>query len=245
MRLLTALVGAVALIAAAVLVLGSCSSNKDRKPSATPAAQGKVTPAQVIIKEEELPGCKLDKQAESVIRAISQSFNCGANAAPDPRVTEFIAFIENSPDDASRILSNAWSTTDAATDIIRQQLTVRPIDPASIKVTNVKDAFGPSGAEQEYVWCATFSDGTTSASMYFGAFRWKNVRTEWTAFQTGGDCAGDSRARSLGKTLAGVQVSKLKTLLPAGSFAITATPGASGPPLTLPPTGQATPTRSP
>lgn len=208
------------------LLAGGCSrgssSASNSSPTSTPQA---LTVQDLVLGEADLAGCKLDRQGESVIRALSQSFNCGPGATPDPRVTETVSFADNTMQDAERNISNAWSTMDAARDYIRQAVLARPVIPESLQIFNAKDRFGTIGADQEYVYCATFSDGATNAVMYFGAFRHRNLRVEWTTFQTSGDCNSPTRAQELGKLAATQQLAKLKSKLPSGFITVpTVTP---------------------
>jgi hypothetical protein len=218
----------VIVLVAVALLAGGCSDSKnsssDSRPTSTPSTT-ELTVKDLIVDAGELPGCTLDRQGEAVIRAISQSFNCGPNGAADPRVTAVVSFTSETAQEAELALSNAWSTMDAARDTIRQQVLFRPVDPNSLQIQNAKEQFGSIGAEQEYVYCATFSDGLNKALMYFGAFRHRNVRFEWTTFQTNADCNSPSRARELGMAVAKQQLAKLKTRLPGGFIvAPTATP---------------------
>jgi hypothetical protein len=211
----------VILFSVAALISAGCNRNSSSASKSSPTSTPQsLTVQDLVLTEADLAGCKLDRQGESVIRVLSQSFNCGPGATPDPRVTEIVSFTDNTVQDAERNIGNMWSTMDAARDYIRKVVLARPVIPESLEISNAKDRFGTIGADQEYVYCATFSDGVTRAVEYFGAFRHRNLRVEWSAFQTNGDCTSPSRAQDLGKMAAAQQIGKLKSRLPAGFITV-------------------------
>lgn len=224
------------LLASVLVAVLSINCTDSRRPNQSQEQSQSATPTPVtfdviVLGAPELSGCTLDREGEFAQNYFSRSFNCAA----DERLTNVVG-LEPTADAASKSVSNGWSTMDAAGEQIRGALSLRPYDPASLTIVNGTDSFGGKlGAEQEYVYCATFTDfsGTVKPVMYFGSFRHGQLVSNWTSYAIGGDCSGPSRSQQLGRQMAARQLQKFQTVLPRGATAST------------PVRATATPTRTP
>ena len=211
----------------ATVTVGRGNNKDDQAATATPTqpSAATVTMEEVIVGVQDLPGCTVDREGAYVQSSYSRSFNCQA----EERLTETIT-IHAADAAAERHVDNAWGTMDGARDQIRSTVLLRPVDPSSLTITNASQAFGKLGAEQEYVYCAAYTDasGTVPVTEYFGAFRYRNFVIVYSSFATsGGRCDGQSRALENGRQLASKQLAKLRAAFPPGSGpvrALTPTP---------------------
>ena len=223
MRFFALVVGALLLVVlVATVAVGRGNKNDGQAATATPSqpSAATVTMEEVIVGVQDLPGCTVDREGAYVQSSYSRSFNCQS----EERLTETLT-IQAADADAERHIGNAWGTMDGARDQIRSTVLLRPVDPNSLTITNASQTFGKLGAEQEYVYCAAYTDlsGTVPVTEYFGAFRYRNFVIVYTSFATsGGRCDGQSRALENGRQLASKQLAKLRAAFPPGSGPIRA-----------------------
>ena len=212
----------------ALLVIGVAGCGNERRPKASDAAKtptpgGEATLSQVIVHPEELPGCTLDGEGETIVRRWSRSFMCGQDA----RLTNAVQFYETYQQ-AELDQDRLWGTTDAARDQIANTIALRPVNINSLRVTNAAETVSKLGADKEYVYCATYTDvsGTVPVTEYYGTFRYGSIVTYYTSWaQSAAGCSGASPALDNAQMLASKQFAKLKSALsPAGAATPTRRP---------------------
>jgi len=179
-------------VAALAVGCGRKNDGQAATPAPTQSAAATVTMEQVIVGVQDLPGCTVDREGAYIQSSYSRSFSCPA----EDRLTNTLT-LHVADADAERHVGNTWGTMDGARDQIRSTVLLRPVDANSLTIADASKMFGKLGAEQEYVYCAAFTDlsGTVPVTEYFGAFRYKNFVIVYSSFATsGGRCDGPSRA---------------------------------------------------
>ncbi len=211
MRITTTLL---ALVTTGILLAGCSDSRNDRASGATqtPTATSTATVAEALADAADVPGCTRTGEGSFYEGSVTRSFDC----AGENRLTNAVVF-HKTLDEARKLQDNVWGTRDGATEQIRRSLTARPVNLDSRKVTDVTESFGKLGAEQENVWCATYTDqgGTIKVTEFYGAFRYKSAVVAYTSIATdGAPCDGPSDSRQYAQTLAQAQLAKLKASMP-------------------------------
>ena len=196
------------------VLLASCrdSGGSTTNASLSPTATSELTVGDALVGDQQLPGCTMTGEGSLFEGTVTRSYDCADNG----RLTTAVIF-HKTEEEARKLQDNAWGTRDGATDQIRRTLVARPVNLASLRVTDVTDSFGKFGADQENVWCATFTDqgGTTTVTEFHGAFRYEQVVVSYTSVATdGAPCDGQSQARQSAQTFAREQLQKLKSTLP-------------------------------
>jgi hypothetical protein len=193
----------------AIAVVGCGGS--ERKTAANPTPTTTATIGDALVDAQDIPGCTKSGEGSLYEGAVSRSFECADNL----RLTNVVIF-HQSVELARKLQDDAWSTRDAVTDHILRGLVARPVDLSSLTVTNVTDRFAKVGAEQESLWCVTFTDigGTTRVTEFYGAFRYKTAVAAYTANTTMGiPCDSQSTAQLLAHALATRQLERLRKTL--------------------------------
>ena len=200
--------------ALAAMALSACGSERRPDPVAgtpTPTPRAGLTPETFMVNAADLPNdCRLDREGEFIIGQYSRSFVCPG----EDRLTATVSF-QSAAGQVEEGLNKRWSNRETAEAVIRAVLQPRPINQDSIQVTDITDRFPRVGeeVEQERVYCATFTDpsGTVKVAELYGSYRFRNSSVEYTAFsQTGAACNADARIVQAARTLARVQLQKLR-----------------------------------
>jgi hypothetical protein len=169
---------------------------------AAPVEQISVT-AQEISSE-----CKLEREGEFIVRQYSRAFVC---TNPE-RMTNLVG-LHVSSEEATKWFERRWSTLDAAREFVRDTITPRPAKHDSLQVVDVSDAFGTIGAQQEKVYCATYTDpsGSVKAVELYGSFRYQNATVEYSSFTTSEpSCTDTPKSMEFARTMAKQELEKLK-----------------------------------
>jgi hypothetical protein len=193
------------------VALAGCITERDSQDSsaAKPTPTGTTTAEQALVDAAVLPGCTMQGQGSLYTNTFARSFDCENG----DRLTTTLVFGKTA-EESKAAQDNTWGTKDGATDQIRATLGTRPVNLASLQISDVNALFGPIGADQQNVWCAVYTDpsGTRLVTEYYGVFRHKANLVQFTSFtESSGSCEG-SRALQSAKTLAQAQLNKLKTL---------------------------------
>jgi hypothetical protein len=201
-------------VGAVIAVVAVAACGNERRPDSGPAAQATIVPViavpveQISVTADEISSdCKLEREGEFIRRQYSRSFTC---TNPE-RMTNLVG-LHVSAKEATQWWESHWSTLDAARDYVRNTVSKRPIDQNSLQVTDVSDAFGKIGAQQEKVYCAAYTDpsGTIKVVELYGSYRYENATVEWTSFTTGEpSCSDAPRSMETSRTMAKQELKKL------------------------------------
>jgi len=204
--------GAVALaLGVFVVAVGACDDDKPERAQSTPTPT--PTLEQVLVGVADLPGCT--QEGDNVFSfyegTLSRAFACPNN----DRIT-YDLILHQTEDEARKNQDNGYGTMDGARDIIEASLKARPVNMASLTVTDVTSSFGSLGSDQLNVYCASYSDfGSTRVTEYYGAFRYKRAIVQFRSWATsGGSCDAPGRALTNAQSLAIKQLQKLRATLP-------------------------------
>lgn len=203
------------MLAVAGAVLAGCGDSRSdtaSRASNSPTPASTSTIGDALVGEQQLPSCTMTGEGSQFEGAFTRSFDCSDAG----RLTSAVIF-HKTVEEARKLQDDVWATQDGATDQIRRSLLARPVNLSSLKVAQVTESFGKVGAEQENVWCATFTDqgGTIKVTEFHGAFRYRQVVVSYTSISTDGvPCDAPSVARQYAQTFAREQIQKLKNSLP-------------------------------
>lgn len=197
-----------------VVALVGCGTERGSQRSAAssePTPASTATVEDVLVDDASLPGCTAQGQGSFYVNTIARSYDCENG----DRLTSTVIF-GKSLEEARTAQDNTWGTKDGATDQIRASLRARPVDMASLVVSDVSASFGKLGADQENIWCAVYTDssGTRRVTEYYGVFRYRTFLVQYTSLtESGGSCEA-SRALQSVRTLAEAQLRELKAASP-------------------------------
>jgi hypothetical protein len=198
----------IGICAIAAFVFAGCGSDRGYRADPVPT----VTVGEAMVSAGDLADCQLEQELSFAVATLSRSFTC----PNDTRMTVSLVFHETETD-AIKNQTDGYGSLQGAQALIGKAVAVRPADQSSLKVTDASGQFGQIGAQQEAVYCASYTGlgGDPRVTDYYGSFRQGKVVVQYTSWAAGGgSCDGPSRAMENARALATKQLEKLRAALP-------------------------------
>lgn len=203
-----ALVGVVAIVGVLIMSRGSGGDGKQAAitPIPTPAP---ITPETVLLGASDLAGCTGGEVNKTLSNAWSRTFTC-ANGD----VMKSVLAIYNDGTEARTAVDQQWGTLDSAREQIKTAIFNRPVNQESLRVVDAAATYPKIGADQETIYCATFTDqaGGIKVVEYYGTLRVGLGVVTYTSYtESAGTCeTPPSRALDAAQTVAKTQFQKIK-----------------------------------
>lgn len=209
-----ALVGMVVVFGALVLSrrTDDTTDSATTRPVPTPVT---LTQETILLGESEMPGCTGSQISATLSNAKSRTFQCS-----NGDVLKSVLALYKDGTEARDAIDKQWGTLDTAREQIKTAIVNRPVNPESLRVVDAAATYPKLGADQETIYCATFTDisGTVTVVEYFGTFRSGIGVVTYTAFTDSGGTCDTPPARSLtaAQTIGKAQLQKIKRAAAAG-----------------------------